>query len=156
MSNRLVSSRNGSLIAHFINGEVSVGSFLKGLLFRRSQRRLQYFANAARVYVLKGEEDARCAALAAGKIAAKRQREKMVNLLAQMNSNVLSRYPDKGARNLLSQRISSLIADMESRDWDPLEAHEEKDKLSKINAEYLAGLDQDDPDIFLKKFPRLF
>ncbi len=80
----------------------------------------------------------------------------MVNLLAQMNSNILSRYPDKSARNLLSQRILSLIVDMESRDWDPADAHEEKDKLSKINGEYLACLDKVDPDIFMKKFPKLF
>ena len=117
---------------------------------------VQYFSNAARVYVLKEEEDARCAALAAAKIAGKRQRKTMLNLLSQMNANVLSRYPDKSARDLLSRRILSLIDDIESRDWDPADAHEEKDKLSRINAEYRACLDKVDPSIFMKKFPKLF
>jgi len=117
---------------------------------------VQYFSNAVRVYVLQGEEDARCAALAAAKIAGKRQRKAMLNLLAQMNSNVMQRYPDKNARNLLSQRISALIKDLESRDWNPTDAHEEKDKLSKMNEEYLSCLYQADPSIFAKKFPKLF
>jgi len=131
-------------------------SFLKTLLFGQSKRMVQYFSNAARVYVLKEEEDARCAALAAAKIAGKRQRKTMLNLLSQMNANVLSRYPDKSARDLLSRRILSLIDDIESRDWDPADAHEEKDKLSRINAEYRACLDKVDPSIFMKKFPKLF
>jgi len=131
-------------------------SFLKTLLFGQSKRMVQYFSNAARVYVLKEEEDARCAALAAAKIAGKRQRKTMLNLLSQMNTNVLSRYPDKSARDLLSRRILSLINDIESRDWDPADAHEEKDKLSRINAEYRACLDKVDPSIFMKKFPKLF
>ena len=156
MNNQLYSANNGSWIAHFINGEVSVVSFLKSLVFRRSKRRVQFFSNAARVYVLKGEEDARCAALAAAKIAGKKQRKTMLSLLSQMNSNVLLRYPDKSARNLLSRRILSLINDMESRDWNPADAHEEKEKLSKINAEYLSCLVQADPSIFAKKFPKLF
>ncbi len=131
-------------------------SFLKTLLFGQSKRMVQYFSNAARVYVLKEEEDARCAALAAAKIARKRQRKTMLNLLSQMNANVLSRYPDKSARDLLSRRILSLINDIESRNWDPAEAHEEKDKLSRINPEYCACLDKVDPSIFTKKFPSLF
>ena len=131
-------------------------SFLKTLLFGQSKRMVQYFSNAARVYVLKEEEDARCAALAAAKIAGKRQRKTMLNLLSQMNTNVLSRYPDKSARDLLSRRILSLINDIESRDWEPADAHEEKDKLSRINAEYRACLDKVDPSIFMKKFPKLF
>ena len=156
MNNPLNLANNKSLINHFITGEVSIVSFLKTLLFRQTKRIVQYFSNAVRVYVLKGEEDARCAALAAAKIAGKKQRKTMVNLLSQMNSNVMLKYPDKSARDILSHRILSLINDMESKDWNPTDAHDEKDKLSKINAEYLSGLDQADPSIFIKKHPKLF
>ena len=80
----------------------------------------------------------------------------MVNLLSQMNSNVMLKYPDKSARDTLSHRILSLINDMESRDWNPADADDEKNKLSKINPEYLSGLDHADPSIFIKKHPKLF
>jgi len=156
MNNPLNLENNKSLINHYITREVSMMSFLKTLLFRRSKRIVQYFTNAVRVYVLKGEEEARSAALAAAKIAGKKQRKTMFKLLSQMNSNVTLKYPDKSVRDILSHRILSLINDMETKDWSPTDAHEGKDKLSKINTDYLSGLDQADPSIFIKKHPKLF
>ena len=62
-------------------------TFLKNLLFRRSKRINDYFAVAVKVYILKGEEDARCAALASlasAKVAGEKQRKLMIENMGSM------------------------------------------------------------------------
>ncbi|OGP49580.1 MAG: hypothetical protein A3K30_07300 [Deltaproteobacteria bacterium RBG_13_51_10] len=70
-------------------------------LFGRSKRIKDFFADAVGVYVLKGEEDARCVALAAAKLATKKQRKSLIESLAEMRSKVMQNYPNKLARKSL-------------------------------------------------------
>jgi len=125
-------------------------------LFGRSKRIKDFFADAVRVYVLKGEEDARCVALAAAKLATKKQRKSMIQSLAEMRSKVMQNYPNKLARKSLADRLVLLKEDIEAKDWDVSNVMEEKEKLSKMNEEYLSCLNRIDASVFKRKYPNLF
>ena len=131
-------------------------TFLKNLLFRYSKRINDYFADAVRVYVLKGEEDARCAALVSAKVAGEKQRKLMIENLSNMASNVMQNFPNKLTRKSLSDRLLSLKQDIESKNWDLKDVRGEKGEISKPISEYLSCLDQPDPSIFRRKYPELF
>jgi hypothetical protein len=130
--------------------------FLKNFLFRHSQGVTDYFSDAVRIYAFKGEEDARWAAVVAAKMAGKKQRKSMIGKLTQMASNVLKNYPNKPARKVLVDRISSLHEDIESRNRNPRYAAEAEKKLSELNGEYLCCLSQGDSTIFRRKHPKCF
>ncbi len=131
-------------------------NFLQRLLLGRSKRINDFFANAVKVYALKGEEDARCAAIAAAKASSKRQRKSMIALLTKMSVNVMQSYPDKGVRKSLADRLLSMKKDIEIKDWDLGDVKEEEKKLAKINEEYRFCLNRVDPSIFKRKYPSLF
>ncbi len=115
-----------------------------------------FFVNAVKVYALKGEEDARCAAIAAAKSSSKKQRKSMVALLVKMSVNVMQSYPDKAVRKSLCDRLLSLKKDIEIKDWGLGDGKQEEKKLAKINEEYRFCLNQADPSIFKRKYPTLF
>jgi len=131
-------------------------------LFGRSKRISDFFAGAVKVYALKGEEDARCAALAAAKGASKKQRREMAGLLATMSENVAHSYPDKDVRKTIADRLTSLKAEIEAKGGP----EEQEKKLAEINEEYRFCLTRVDPTIskgntpvcfkepFLAPFPR--
>jgi hypothetical protein len=126
------------------------------MLFRHSKKIQDYFADAVRVYALKGEEDARCAALVAATVAGKKQRKSMIEELSKMASNVMLGYPDKMARESIAERILFLRREVELSSRDRKGMKEKKEKLSKINAEYLSCLKRGEPSIFKRKYPHLF
>jgi len=131
-------------------------TFLKNLLFRYSKRINDYFADAVRVYVLKGEEDARCAALVSAKVAGEKQRKLMIKDLSNMASNVMQNFPNKLTRKSLSDRLLSLKQDIELKNWDLKDVKREKENISTPMTEYLSCMDQPDPSIFRRKYPELF
>jgi len=131
-------------------------NILHRLLFGRSKRINDFFANAVKVYALKGEEDARCAAIAAAKASSKKQRKSMVALLVKMSVNVMQGYPDKAVRKSLSDRLLSLKKDIEIKDWNLGDLKQEEKKLAEINEEYRFCLNRVDPSIFKRKYPSLF
>lgn len=131
-------------------------TFLKNLLFRHSKRINDYFADGVRVYVLKGEEDARCAALASAKVAGGKQRKLMIENLSEMASNVMRNFPDKQTRKSLTDRLLSIKQDIELKNWHLKDVREEKGKISKPISEYLSCLSQADPSVFRRKYPKLF
>jgi hypothetical protein len=136
--------------------EVIAMFFLKNLLFRYSDRIIDYFSDAVRIYAFKEEEAARWAAVVAVKIGGKKQRKFMINHLAQMASNVLKNYPNKSARKSLSDRIVSLREEIESSNGNPRYVREAEEKLSKLNEEYLYSLRHGDALIFRRKHPKCF
>jgi hypothetical protein len=85
---------------------------LQNLFGRRSQRIIDFFINAVRVYALKGEEDARCAAIAAVKGASKKQRRSMMESLFKMASNVTRNSPTQLALKPLAERLTLLKEDL--------------------------------------------
>jgi hypothetical protein len=126
------------------------------MLFRHSKRINDYFADAVRVYALRGEEDAGCAAILAAIVARKKQRRSMIEQLSKMVSNVMQYYPDKMARESIAERILFVKREVEFSDGNRKDLKEEKEKLSKMNAEYLACLNREDPSIFKRTYPNLF
>jgi hypothetical protein len=124
--------------------------------FGRQKKIRAFFEGAVRVYALRGEEDAKCAAMAAAKMAGRKQRQSMIEQLSKMASNVLQHYPDKLARKSVADRILLLKEDVASQGWLPGDFKEEEDKLLKKNAEYLACLKRADPSVFARKHPDLF
>lgn len=135
-----------------LNKEVRELNFLRRLFSGHSQKINDFFAGAIKVYVLKGEEDARCVALAAAKGASKRQRRAMVALLVQMSANVAQSYPDKAVRKTIADRLLSLKAEIEVKG----RPEEEEKRLAEINEEYRFCLSRVDPTIFKRKYPSLF
>lgn len=131
-------------------------TFLKNLLFRHSQRINDFFTDAVKVYILKGEEDARRAALASAKVAGEKQRKLMIGNLSNMASKIMQSFPDKPARRSLSDLVMSLKKDIELENWDLREVSEEKGEISGPIGDYLSCLDQADPSVFRRKYPKLF
>ena len=119
-----------------------------------------YFCNAIRVYALTDEEDARIAIVTAAKAAAKRQRGSMVKYLQSMASDIkkmseidpkVKPHTDKFVESSIE-----LAEEISSREWTISDINKQKEKLGKINSEYLVALDKADPAIFAKKHPQLF
>lgn len=131
-------------------------AFLKDFLFRHSKGVTEYFSDAVRIYAFKGEEDARWAAIAAAKVAGKKQRKYMIVQLAQMASNVLKNYPHKPARKTLSDRILSLQGEIVPSNGNTRDSREAEEKLLQLNAEYLDSLRNADSSIFRRKYPNIF
>lgn len=131
-------------------------AFLKNFLFRHSKEVTEFFTDAVRIYAFKGEEDARWAAVAAAKVAGKRQRKFMIGQLAQMASNVLKNYPNKPARKALADRLFFLKKEIESGNGNLQDAREAEEKLLELNGEYLFSLRSADSSIFRRKHPKCF
>ncbi len=80
----------------------------------------------------------------------------MIGRLSQMVSNVLKHHPDKSTRKLMADRLTSIEQEIASINGGPKDAREEKEKLSRLNEEYLVCLHRADPSIFRRKHPRYF
>jgi hypothetical protein len=115
-----------------------------------------YFANAVRVYILTGEENAQCAASAAAKVAGRKQRKSMTDYLYGMAGDFLDSYPQKDDGKLVAMRLLSLKEEIEEKDWDLEDIKEEKAKLFKVDPEYCLALDRADPNVFVRRHPKLF
>ena len=130
--------------------------FLRKLLFRRSEKIHEFFTRATRVYILKGEEDARCAAVAAAEMITGKQRKALLRELENIASNISQSYPDKSQRKMLVGRVLSLKETIESFAAGPSSNVGEKKKLSILNKEYFSCLKEGDPSIFCRRYPNLF
>jgi len=126
-------------------------SFLRKWLFSRSERIHEFFAGAIRVFILKGEEDARCAAVAAAEMAAGTQRKAMIKELENIAANILQSYPDKSRRKILADRVFLLKETIESLAIRQSSDLEEKKKLSLLNEEYFSCLKDGDPSVFCRR-----
>ncbi len=128
-------------------------SLWDGVFFRRSRKIHEFFINAIRVYVLKGEEDARCLALAAAKRATPKQRNHMIKELSKMASSVLHAYHHGDHRKTFTDRLFPIIEIIKLNGGA---AGDDEQKLSKLSREYLSCLNELDPTIFSRKYPELF
>jgi hypothetical protein len=131
-------------------------AFLKNLLFRHSKGVMDYFSDAVRIYAFKGEEDARWAAVAAAKVAGKKQKKFMIDQLSHMMTNVLKNYPNKPARKNLADRLLYLQEEIESRNGNSRNVREAEEKLLKLNEEYCCSLRRGDSSVFRRKHPQCF
>ncbi len=129
---------------------------LRKWFFRRSEKIHEFFTGATRVYILKGEEDARCAAVAAAKMVRDKQRKALTRQLENVASNISQSYPDKSQRKILVGRVLSLKETIESLAARQNSDGEEKKKLSILNTEYFSCLNAGDPSVFCRRYPKLF
>jgi hypothetical protein len=131
-------------------------TFFRKWFCRRSEKIHEFFINATRVYILQGEEDARCAAVAAAKMAAAKQRRALARELENIAANISQSYPDKSRRKMLAERALSLKESIESCPAKPGSDGEEKKRLSFLNKEYFSSLNEVDPSVFCRRYPKLF
>ena len=118
-----------------------------------------YFFNAVKVYALLGEEDAKIAALAAGKVATPRQRTIMLDYLNNRTSALLlETEEDNAGQNplLVVDRLLQLKTAITSQDDPNADVSQEKQWLNDHNQAYLRGLDRGDPTVFVAQHPDLF
>lgn len=149
------------MLINFI-GATLLGLFAIYIIRRKShaKRISDYFSNAVRVYALTNDEDARVAILTAARVAAKKQRGSMIKYLQNMASEIqkmskndLKLKPLVGKFIESSIELAEEISTSESTINDIIKL---KEKLGKVNSEYLAALEKADPTIFAQKHPRLF
>ncbi len=118
-----------------------------------------YFFNAVKVYALLGEEDAKIAALAAGKVATPRQRTIMLDYLNNRTSALLlETEEDNAGQNplLVVDRLLQLKTAITTQVDPNGDVSQEKQWLNDHNQAYLRGLDRGDPTVFVAQHPDLF
>ncbi len=118
-----------------------------------------YFFNAVKVYALLGEEDAKIAALAAGKVATPRQRTIMLDYLNNRTSALLlETEEDNAGQNplLVVDRLLQLKTAITTQDDPNADVTQEKQWLNDHNQAYLRALDRGDPTVFVAQHPNLF
>ena len=102
------------------------------------------------------KKDAKIAAIAAAKVAAKKQRESMLNYLSGMSSDFDRDFPDDPVMKRHSKRLLSLKEEIAAKNWTITDSAEEKDRLSEINPDYLNALNKADAKIFVRQYPDFF
>ena len=118
-----------------------------------------YFFNAVKVYALLGEEDAKIAALAAGKVATPRQRTIMLDYLNSRTSGLLlETEEDNAGQNplLVVDRLLQLKTAITTQHDPTGDVTQEKQWLNDHNQAYLHALDRGDATVFVAQHPNLF
>ncbi len=125
----------------------------------RAQSVPSYFFNAVKVYALLGEEDAKVAARAAGKMATPRQRAMMLDYLNKRTSDLLLETAEQNAGQnplMIVERLLQLKQEMSLQDERAPDLIPEKQWLQDHNQAYLRALGRGDPSVFVDQHPDLF
>jgi hypothetical protein len=123
---------------------------------RQSSGVTDYFRYAVKVWAYMVNEDAKIAAIAAAKVAGTRQKRIMLSYLTAMASDLEKHSPDDPVMKKHCRRLLDLKEEIASHDWTIKDAAEEKDKLSKVNPDYLKALNKADANIFIRQYPDFF
>jgi hypothetical protein len=89
-------------------------------------------------------------------MAGEKQQASMRVYLEVMASDINMMIPDRTKAKLIVERLTSLKEEIEVKEWDINSAQLEKQRLKKLNREYLEALDNIDPEVFVRKYPQLF
>ena len=114
----------------------------------------EYFTNAVKVYLLKGEEESRIAAIAAAIMAPKEQREIM--LLDIYYSDMSSAAVDTPDLEQMVTRLHLIISSISEKEWEQKDISEQKKILSGIDPEYEKALTNGEAEVFVRRYPDLF
>lgn len=112
-----------------------------------------YFIKAATVFIQVGEEDARLAALAAGKGATAKDRARMKDFINTLTSSFKAQGK-RWAKQL--ERANFLIKELDNGGALSQEAFEAREALRIRNEVYLRALKSGDAGVFLRRYPQLF
>jgi len=123
-------------------------------LLSQADRINDYFVNAIHVYASTGEEAARVAILAAGKVAASVQRSKMINYLKDVANEL--RATGGGQDKAAAKRLLFVVKELEEKDWTIKDIIQEKRRLEALNKDYVDALNATDPSVFSRYYPSLF
>ena len=113
-----------------------------------------FFIKAATVYVLVGEDDARLAAVAAGKGAIARDRQRMKTFLQTLSNSFHGQNDKRWQRHI--ERVANLVKELDSGGTMSAEAFQARELLRLRNDVYLRALRAGDPGVFLRRYPQLF
>ena len=136
---------------------VASGGVLGYAAFRYKQilNLTRFFIKAATVYVLVGEEDARLAAVAAGKGASAKDRQRMNQFLRTL-SDSFKKQADPRRWERQTGRADRLSGELASGGPMSAEAFAARESLRLRNDVYLRALRSGDPGVFLRRYPQLF
>lgn len=113
-----------------------------------------YFIKAATVYILIGEEDARLAAMAAGKGATAKDRERMNDFLRTLSNSFKGQKSKRWSKQV--ERAAYLAKELETGGAMSQEAFEAREALRLRNDVYARALKSGDAGVFLRRYPQLF
>ena len=142
-------------LANKLRQKPAVG--LHDYLYEHSSGINDYFVNAVRVYIWLGEKEAKVAAIAAAKVAAKEQRNTMLKYLEVIASDINKELTDdheEGTR--LSNMLISLRDEIAERNWTIDDIVEEKNRLADCSQGYLDALNNADASVFVRIHPAIF
>lgn len=113
-----------------------------------------YFIKAATVYILVGEEDARLAAVAAGKGATLKDRQRMKEFIATLSGSFRNQKGKRWEKQI--ERSNYLTKELDKGGALSQEAFEAREALRLRNDVYLRALKSGDAGVFLRRYPQLF
>ena len=113
-----------------------------------------YFIKAATVYILIGEEDARLAALAAGKGASAKDRERMKGFLTTLSGSFRKQKAKRWEKQV--ERANFLSKELDKGGALSQEGFEAREALRLRNDVYARALKSGDAGVFLRRYPQLF
>ena len=137
---------------------MSLFSQIKTAFVRPTERLNDYFGGAAYAYVLKADDAACVAALAAGMIADPTQRSGMIAWVELMGSSMkddpdFESFGDAAARQLAADRAADLVQQLGRRDWKASDSKGMRERLTKIAPEYASALSRQDASVFTRRYP---
>ena len=113
-----------------------------------------YFADALLVWIFKDNNDAKIAAITAGKVADSIQRASMINYAKGMGEDAL-KLRDKESKNI-KKKYDEIVKILQQKDWTIDDILIAKKELEKNNHEMLVALNNSDGKYFRNKYSSLF
>ena len=101
-----------------------------------------------------GEEDARLAAMAAGKGATSKDRERMNEFLGTLSNSFKNQKSKRWSKQV--ERAAYLAKELETGGAMSQEAFEAREALRLRNEVYARALKSGDAGVFLRRYPQLF
>ena len=145
-----------SIVVWIIDLIVVVALLLAGGIIRKrmlthADRVNDYFMYALIAYTRFNDEDAKVAAIAAGKVAGRKQRNSMVVGLRAYASE-LAKTVEHPELEPVMHKGSEIATEMSAQDWAVRDVAHEKQRLHERNPEYLKALNKADPNVFVRKY----
>ena len=127
--------------------------FIRKRGLQHADRINRYFLGAVAAWLVCGDQAARMAAAAATKVADPEQRGSMVEAL-ERSADVLVEHSILDKREA-AEHVRGFTAEVSAQDWAISDLIGVKRALAQADAEYARALDQADPDVFVRRWPRL-
>ncbi len=128
------------------------GGIIRKRMLSHADRVNDYFMYALIAYTRFNDEDAKVAAIAAGKVAGRKQRNSMVVGLRAYASELAKTVSEHPELEPVMHKVSEIATEMSAKDWAVRDAAHEKQRLHERNPKYLKALNKADPNVFVRKY----